>query len=65
MGAFNMSERGSRAFYQEQAARLSALAADVEDPALRLHVHDLAKSLEMLADFTAVKQDRAPNTDVA
>lgn len=49
-----MSERGSPAFYREQAARLTALVGEVEDPALKLQFRDLAASLEMLADFAAV-----------
>jgi len=54
-----MSERGSRAFYREQAARLRTIMARLDDPALRLQFHDLATSLEMLADFAAVTQDAA------
>ena len=50
-----MSDRDSPAFYCEQAARLKALSAEVDDPALKLQFHDIAKSLQMLADFAAVK----------
>jgi hypothetical protein len=60
-----MSERGSPDFYREQAARLTALAAEIGDPALKLQFRDLATSLKMLADFAAVRQDLAPRTDAA
>ena len=60
-----MSERGSPAFYCEQAARLKALSAQVDDPALKLQFHDIAKSLQMLADFAAVQHDLTPTIDRA
>ena len=60
-----MSEHTGPALYREQAARLSALAAEVDDPALKLQFCDLATSLKMLADFAAVRQDSAPSTGAA
>ena len=60
-----MSERGSPDFYREQAARLTALAAEIGDPALKLQFRDLATSLKMLAAIAAVRQDLAPRTDAA
>jgi hypothetical protein len=60
-----MSERSGPALYREQAARLNALAAEVDDPALKLQFSDIATSLKMLADFAAVKPDAAPSTDAA
>lgn len=59
-----MSEHTGPALYREQAARLTALAAEVDDPALKLQFCDLATSLKMLADFAAVRHDRAPIPDV-
>jgi len=60
-----MSERGGPVLYREQAARLKALAGEIDDPALQLQFRDLATSLQMLADFTAVERDVAPSTDAA
>jgi hypothetical protein len=60
-----MSERGSPAFYRDQAVRLTALAAELEDPALKLQFQDLAKSLTLLADFAGVRPDAASTTDAA
>jgi len=60
-----MSERGGPALYREQAARLAALAAEIDDPALKLQFRDLATSLKMLADFAAVKLDLAPRSGAA
>ena len=56
-----MSQRTGPALYREQAARLTALAAEVDDPALKLQFRDLATSLKMLADFAAVTRDLAPH----
>ena len=60
-----MSERSGPALYRQQAARLTALAAAIDDPALKLQFRDIATSLEMLADFAAVKPDLAASTDAA
>jgi hypothetical protein len=60
-----MSKRSGPALYREQAARLTALATEVDDPALKLQFSDLATSLKMLADFAAVKRDLAPRTGAA
>jgi|KBSMisStandDraft_5_1062788.scaffolds.fasta_scaffold2237136_1 hypothetical protein len=60
-----MSKRGGPVLYREQAARLKALAAEIDDPALQLQFRDLATSLQMLADFTVVKRDVASSTDAA
>ncbi|HEY1507240.1 MAG TPA: hypothetical protein VGF92_23260 [Stellaceae bacterium] len=60
-----MSERCNPSFYREHAARLSALAGEVEDPALRLQFRDIAKSLTLLADFAVVTQSAASRTDAA
>jgi hypothetical protein len=60
-----MSHRDSPAFYCEQAARLEALSTQVDDPALKLQFHDIAKSLQLLADFAAVKDDPLPTIGAA
>lgn len=60
-----MSEHTGPALYREQAARLTALAAEVDDPALKLQFCDLATSLKMLADFAAVRRDPAPSPGAA
>ena len=60
-----MSERKGPALYREQAARLAALAVEVDDPALRLQFRDIATSLKMLADFAAVQPDLAASPDAA
>jgi hypothetical protein len=60
-----MSERSGAGLYREQAARLTALAAEVDDPALKLQFCDLATSLKMLADFAAVKRDGTPTSGAA
>jgi hypothetical protein len=60
-----MSERRGPALYRQQAARLAALAAAIDDPALQLQFRDIARSLKMLADFAAVQRDVMPSTDAA
>jgi hypothetical protein len=59
-----MFERGSPAFYREQAARLKALAAKLDDPLAQVQFRDIAKSFQMLADFAALSQAPAPKTPV-
>lgn len=44
---------GSSAFYREQAAHLTALAAQIGDRMLRQQFLHIAKSKEMLADLYA------------
>lgn len=60
-----MSEPGSPAFYREQAARLTALATGIDDPALQLQFRDIAKSFQMFADFALLIREAAPRTDAA
>lgn len=60
-----MSERGGPALYRKQAARLTALATEIDDPALKLQFRDLATGLEMLADFAAVTPDRRADSGAA
>jgi hypothetical protein len=47
---------GTAAIYREQAARLTALAAEVGDRTLREHFLHIAKSKQMLADLCAANQ---------
>jgi len=44
---------GSSAFYRQQAAHLTALAAQIGDRTLRQQFLHIAKSKEMLADLYA------------
>jgi hypothetical protein len=60
-----MSERSGPALYRQQAARLNALAAETDDPALELQFRDIARSLKMIADFAAVRRDVTPDSDAA
>ena len=52
----NMPERGTPHFYRQQAARLTALAAQVGDRALKQQFEHIAKSNQLLADFFAANQ---------
>jgi hypothetical protein len=52
----DMPERGTPNFYRQQAARLTALAAQVGDRALRQQFEHIAKSNQLLADFFAANQ---------
>jgi hypothetical protein len=60
-----MSDYGSPGFYREQAARLTARAARLDDPLTRVQCRDIAKSFQMFADFAVLSRDEALKTGAA
>ena len=65
IGKVKMAKTGSPEFCRDEAIRLTKIAADTEDPGLRLGLFEIAVRFLRLAECEATNSDLALTGDVA
>jgi hypothetical protein len=59
----DLAERGTPAFYREQAARLTALAAIAGKPELRVELLEMASVFQKMADHSVAANRNTGSID--